>query len=226
MLKKYINEKTHLDSSKEAWEGSWKNQVQGAAGIIIIGRKVYNYFLSRLLKKYINDQTDFLEFGCGAATFGVILAPQLKTYTGFDISETALIEARKNLEKSGVKNYHFEIKDITNFETDKKFGVVWSHGLIEHFEQPDKLIDTHLKACKDGGRVIISVPARHSYHHVWYFLTRPKLLRRFWPWPDQIWISKKIFGQYMTRLENSYTSFKVVRPQPWILGLIVLIIKK
>ena len=226
MIRQFIERHTHLDSSKQAWENSWNEQVHGEAGIILLGRKVYNHFLTWLLKKYIDQETDFLEFGCGAATCGVLLARDVKSYTGFDIAENALDEARKNLEKAGVTNYHFELKDITNFESDKKFGVVWSHGLIEHFTRPAELIDNHLKVCQTGGYVVISVPVKHSYHHLWYFLTRFKPLRKFWPWPDQIWISRKNFRQYMTLLKNSYTSYKIIRPWPWVLGLVVLVIKR
>ncbi|MBI5765892.1 class I SAM-dependent methyltransferase [Candidatus Falkowbacteria bacterium] len=226
MFKKYLNRHTDLDSSQKAWEYSWCRQSFGAARIIDLGRRVYNYFLLRFLKKYINNQIELLEFGCGTATLGIMLAKNIKSYTGFDIAGNALKEAEENFRKNGLQNFSFEVKDITNFDYDKKFDLVWSQGLIEHFQQPYKLIDAHLKVCKDGGAVIISVPAYHSYHYIWYLLTRSKWLRRFWPWPDVIFISEKMFNEYMDRLENSYSQYKITHLKPKILGLSILVIKK
>jgi len=226
MLKGYLKKRTNLDSNKIAWERSWCHQENGSANIIGLGRKVYNYFLAEFLKKYINEQTELLEFGCGTATIGVAISKDIKSYTGFDIAENALAEAQNNFKKSGLVNYSFAIRDITQFNPEKQFDVVWSHGLIEHFESPYELIDAHLSACKTGGRVVISVPGFFSYHSIWYLLTRPKLLSRFWPWPDQIFISKKIFAEYMKLLKNNYTNYQVISLKPRILGLIILVIEK
>src|SRR3989344_6594745 len=133
MLNKYLNERTNLNSTKEAWEFAWFKQRSRVSDIINIGRRIYNYFLFRFLKKYINNQTEFLEFGCGTATLGVRLAREVKSYTGFDIAENALKEAVENFKKSGLNNFSFEIKDITKLQSDKQFDIVWSQGLIEHF---------------------------------------------------------------------------------------------
>ena len=226
MVNKYLSRHTNLNSTKEAWELSWSKQKLHVADIIDLGRKVYNYFLFRFLRKYINSQTEFLEFGCGTATLGVMLAKKIKSYTGFDIADNALEKAAENFKKSGLQNFNFEVKDITNFNSDKKFDIVWSQGLIEHFNEPYKLIDSHLEVCKGGGRVIISVPASRSYHHLWYFLTRPIPLRRFWPWPDAIFIYKKMVDQYMKILANSYSQYHVTYIKPRILGLLVIIINR
>src|SRR3989344_1899607 len=108
MLNKYLNERTNLNSTKEAWEFVWFKQRARASDIIDIGRRIYNYFLFKFLKKYINNLTEFLEFGCGTATLGVKLAPEVKSYTGYDIAENALKEARENFRKNRLKNFSFE----------------------------------------------------------------------------------------------------------------------
>ena len=226
MFNNYIKEHTNLDSSQKAWEHSWQKQASGATRIIDVGRRVYNHFLFLFLEKYIGSEVEFLEFGCGTASLGLRLAPRLKSYTGWDIAANALKEAEDNFRKSGLNNFRFEMKDVTDFKSEKKFDVVWSQGLAEHFQEPHKLINAHLQACKEGGRVLVSVPARNSYHHLWYLLTRPKQLRRFWPWPDEIFISKKMFGQYMAILEEKYRRYHVTFVRPRILGLSVLVIEK
>ena len=105
-----------------------------------MGRGVYNFFLFRFLKKYINKQTDFLELGCGTASLGLMIAKKVNSYTGFDFVKNALSEAQNNFEKAGLKNYCFEIKNVLNFEYEKKFEIVWSQGLIEHFDNIPFLI--------------------------------------------------------------------------------------
>lgn len=226
MFEKYLEKHTDLDSSQKAWEHSWRKQSFGGARIIDLGRRVYNYFLLRFLKKHVNSQIEFLEFGCGTATLGLKLAPGVKSYSGFDIALNALKEAEENFKQSGLKNFDFAVKDITDFNCDRKFDLVWSQGLIEHFPEPHKLIDAHLQACKEGGKVIISAPAKNSYHYLWYLLTRSKWLRRFWPWPDEIFISKKMFNEYAGVLKNSYSQYGISCVKPRILGLSILIIKK
>ncbi|MFA5029365.1 MAG: methyltransferase domain-containing protein [Patescibacteria group bacterium] len=226
MLDQYLNKNTDLDSSQKAWERSWCKQSFGFARVIDVGRRIYNYFLLRFLKNHINGQAEFLELGCGTATLGLKLAHYVKAYTGFDIALNALQEAEKNFRNSGLSNFSFAIKDITNFDCEQRFDVVWSQGLIEHFPEPAKLIDAHLQACKRGGKVIISVPARNSYHYIWYLLTRPKWLRRFWPWPDEIFISDKMFKEYLKLLVNDYQKYTLTSLRPRFLGLSILIIEK
>lgn len=226
MLDKYLKKHTHLDSSKEAWETSWRKQKFSFANIVDIGRRVYNYFFLRFARKHVNQETDFVEFGCGMATLGVILAKDMKRYTGYDIADNALEEAVNNFKKSGRSNYCFEIRDITNTEHNKQFDVVWSQGLIEHFDDTRSVIFSHINATKPGGQAIIIGPAKYSYHHFWYLATRHKRLRRFWPWPDGLFISKKKFNRHMAELKGHYTRYKIIGLKPRVLGLYILIIER
>jgi dolichol-phosphate mannosyltransferase len=217
----------NLDSGKESWEKSWKKQ-SSSFNVISIGRKVYNYFLYRFLKKYLQKDINFLEFGCGTASLGLALSKEIRSYTGYDIADNALEEARKIFKGNNVKNYHFKNQNILNLANDEKCDIVWSQGLIEHFdlEMIPALIDAHLRMCKKDGYAIISVPAKYSYHHLWHFLTRPGMLRRFWPWPDQNFISKKNFVESMEKLSTRYNSYKVTHIKPFVLGLTILVIRK
>lgn len=215
-----------LNSNKTSWEKCWQNQYS-RINIIDFGRQIYNFFLYRFLKKFINKQTDFLELGCGTASLGLKLAEEVNSYTGFDIASNILDKARENFISNNIKNFSLEEKDIlTLSEEEKKYNLVWSQGLIEHFENTEKLIDIHLRLCEKGGRVVISVPAKYSYHHLWYILTRLGPLKKFWPWTDCIFISKKYFTEKMKLVKSDFSSFEVIYLRPRILGLIILIIKK
>ena len=215
-----------LSSSKTSWEKCWQDQ-NSRINIINFGRQIYNFFLYRFLKKFIDKQTDFLELGCGTASLGLKLAREVNSYVGFDIAPNILEKARENFVKNDIKNFTLKEKDILVLsEEEKKYNLVWSQGLIEHFENTEKLIDIHLGLCEKGGQVIISVPAKYSYHHLWRVLTRFWPFRRFWPWTDCIFISKKYFAEKMKLVKNDFLSFEVVYLKPRILGLVILIIKK
>ena len=214
-----------LNAEEKLWEKYWRSQ-NSSVNIIGFGRWVYNFFLCRFLKKYINQQTDFLELGCGSASLSLMITKNINSYTGFDFAESVLSEAQKKIKKVGYRNCRFELKDVTNLECEKKFDVVWSQGLIEHFDNIPFLINAHLKTCKNRGKVIISAPARYSYHHFWYLFTRFKSLRRFWPWPDQVFVSKKMLAEYMKILNINPSEYKIEYLKPRILGLLTLVIKK
>ena len=53
----------------------------------------------------------------------------------------------------------------TTFE-DESFDIVYSMGLIEHFESPAEIIDAHIKLLKKGGILIITIP---NYKDSLYF---------------------------------------------------------
>lgn len=216
--------RTELDK-KKIWENCWKAQ-SSSLNIINLGRKIYNFFIFKFLKKYISKQADFLELGCGTASLGLEISKIAKTYTGFDFAENALRDAETRFKKAGRVNYKFEAVNVADFEYKKKFDIVWSQGLVEHFNDTAFLINSHLKVCKEGGEVIISVPAKYSYHYFWHLITRPKPFRKFWPWPDQIFISKKMFAKHMKALKIDSSKYKIMYLRPSILGLLILIIKK
>lgn len=210
---------------KKLWENCWKAQ-NSSLNIINLGRKIYNFFIFNFLKKYVNKQTDFLELGCGTASLGLEISKITKTYTGFDFAENALREAEIRFKKVGRENYKFKVINVADFEYKKKFDIIWSQGLVEHFDDTIFLIRSHLKVCKEGGKVIISVPAKYSYHNFWYLITRPKLFRKFWLWPDQIFISKKMFAEHMKTLKIDSSRYKIIHLKPRILGLLIIVIKK
>ena len=211
-----------LTYQKDEWQSVWERQGILTA-IVNIGRDTYNWFFRRYLKKFISKETRFLEVGCGTATLTLSLAPLMKELVGVDIAQAALDLSRKHAEEMGVKNSKFEHGDCLNLPFKDEFDVVWSQGLMEHFEHPEKVAEEQYKSTKPGGLTIISIPYKYSYHALWYVLTRPKALRRFWPWTDIILIDKKKLldiGRALT------PKARVQTLQPFPLGIIILELPK
>lgn len=168
----------------EQWQAIWERR--GALDALIDwGRTVYNYFFRRIHRRYVNKNTRMLEIGCGRASLSLSLCPEIKNLSGIDISDVAVKQATDDAARNGIKNARFAVGDCTKLDIGESFDFVWSQGLLEHFEDPVVVVREHYRVLKPGGTALLSVPYRYSYHTLWYMLTRPTLLRRFWPWTEQ-----------------------------------------
>ncbi len=166
------------------WQEIWERQ--GAVDRVIdIGRSVYNWFFRPVLSGYLNPDSTMLELGCGRASLSLSVAPHIKKLVGLDISESAARQAAAFAKQEHIENATFMIDDCTDLKLSEKFNFVWSQGLLEHFDDPVRVARQHYEALALGGTALLSVPYKYSYHQVWYSLTRPRLLRHFWPWTEQ-----------------------------------------
>ncbi|MCL0037044.1 class I SAM-dependent methyltransferase, partial [Dehalococcoidia bacterium] len=66
--------------------------------------------------------------------------------------------AKENLKIAGIKGTIL-CEDVfqTSFE-EESFDIVYSLGLIEHYDDPAEIIDTHIRLLKRGGTLIITMP--------------------------------------------------------------------
>lgn len=200
------------------WQEIWKRQGL-LDSIIDAGRIIYNVFFRRILRRYLTPTSTMLELGCGRASLSLSLAPEVAELVGIDISDVAVNHATLYTKQRGITNAFFSLDDCTNLSLTEQFDFVWSQGLLEHFDDPAVVIREHYRALKPGGVALLSVPYRYSYHHVWYLITRPKMLRRFWPWTEQQFFNKKMLlaaGETVT--PHARTFFL----QPFPLGIIFL----
>jgi len=140
---------------------------------------IYQKFLNQLKIK----SPKIIELGCGS---GELTARMIKKYGGsatlVDNSKEALKLAKKNFQRYGIKAKFIE-KDLFRFNPNKKFDIVFSEGLIEHFvgEKQKKMIEVHKKCVKKNGFIIITVPRPAWYYKIqkWYSEKRKKWLCGF-----------------------------------------------
>lgn len=211
-----------LTHQKEEWQNIWKRR--GLFPFVIdTGRTIYNWFFRRYLRTYITKDKYLLELGCGTSSLTLSLASQVKGLVGIDNAESALERSQKSADQMGVTNSKFELGDCLALTYENQFDIVWSQGLMEHFEDPVKVATEHYKAARPGGIALISVPYKYSYHTLWYKITRPKFLRSFWPWTEQIFYDKKELLQIGRKITpKARTHFL----QPFCLGIIILELPK
>jgi len=208
----------------EQWQEIWERH-NAVDTVIDCGRTVYNFFFRRILRKYLTNSSNMIELGCGRASLSLSLVPEIGSLTGADISDVAVTQANSYALRKGLRNTRFIVADCTNLgsDFDEKFDFSWSQGLIEHFDDSTAITGQHYTSLRPGGVALISVPYRYSYHNVWYTLTRPRLLRRFWPWTEQKFFDKKT----LLALGKSITPHsRVFLLQPFPLGIVFLEMQK
>jgi len=99
-----------------------------------------------------------LEAGCGIGAQTVILAknnPDAKI-TSVDISPESLEKAREKVERNGIKNVRFLQADIFSlpFE-DSSFDHVFVCFVLEHLQNPEKIMRNLRKTLKPGGTITV-----------------------------------------------------------------------
>jgi 2-polyprenyl-3-methyl-5-hydroxy-6-metoxy-1,4-benzoquinol methylase len=155
---------------KDLWDNSWTDSIkyQGIERYLAINKK-----LDLLFKKYLQKgNKKILEIGCAKAKKLIYFAKEFYyDIYGIDYSENGVESATENLRRAGVKGTIL-CEDI--FETsleENSFDIVYSMGLIEHFEDPTDIIDAHIKLVKKGGIVIITIP-NYNINSIYFHLSR------------------------------------------------------
>lgn len=210
-----------LRQDERIWNEVW--QTAAAGRFITSLREYYSSRLAHLLTPHIGEDSRVLELGCGTATLLLSLAPQVREAVGLDISSEGLKIAHGHQVELEIHNAAFVKADCQDVPYENEFDVVYSAGLIEHFFEHDiDIVRQHLKAAKPGGRVIMSVPYRYALHGLHYFLTRPALTRRFWPWSQERYFQKFYSGMALKKLgQRIGLPSKVYFLRPWPVGLLL-----
>lgn len=117
---------------------------------------------NKVMKKALEDininQPNTLELG--AAT-GFLTRWLLQSYGGHGILLDKNMAAYKRYcdIKDPIKNsIEYCIQDVFRYETEKRFDIVCSFGLIEHFVEKNEVMEAHKKFLKKGGYAIILAP--------------------------------------------------------------------
>src|SRR5258706_671168 len=136
-----------------------------------------------VLARHIRAGSKVLEIGAGASHALAALAGRLGCDAyGLDPDNDGLHKTRTFArdERASVTLIHG-----TGFSLpfdDSEFDVVYSQGVIEHFEDAEtrSLVTEHRRVCKTGGKVIVSVPNLYNLPHT----LRKKWMGKdygFWP---------------------------------------------
>ncbi len=117
-------------------------------------------------------QGQLLELGSSTGQISLRLALKYNlSPTLVDKSLVALTQAYQNFRLKQISPTLLN-KDIMDFRVNKRFDVVHSHGLLEHFsgEERRSVFYTHKLHTRKGGWLICLVPCPDIFYHIkrWY----------------------------------------------------------
>lgn len=167
-----MNNKRDLQSYETRWSQAKKNNdtsilaFKNPRNIPSFFYLQYNKLTLQLLEEisgYLTTNTRILEIGCGRATASIYLGVrrgcQLKP---IDYSENAIEIANDNLRQYNLPETA-EVGDLYSFESEDKFDVVISYGVMEHMPNISGAYAAMLRHLKSGGVMIsMNVPEKEK----------------------------------------------------------------
>ncbi len=139
-------------NSKLQWDSQWSGRTRTVLelGIDDVMDEVLQERLLNLVRAYSHNSR-VLEVGCGAARLSCLLASKGFLTIGLDYSESALKAAQQNYYLKHNEG-QFVLGDAYNLPfPDESFEIVLSTGLLEHFADPQPVVDEMVRVLKKGG---------------------------------------------------------------------------
>lgn len=204
------NEKTELAH----WESAWASRPRMSfpSGLDIGTRNVL-----RLLKKYLYPDIRYIEIGCAPGKILSWVAREIQApVCGIDYSPTGLDTAKWLCKGLGIQA-DLRCEDAMNSSfTEGEFDLVFSCGLIEHFDDPAPMVAAHVKLLAPGGIALIAIP---NYSGIYLKL-------QTWCDPDNLTIhnlrimnEKTLLALAPIASDLSAKSFRSGRFSPWLVSL-------
>lgn len=111
--------------------------------------------------RLIEPQVDwkFLELASVRGTTSMYLASHgMHSITLLDLSETALKQAELNFNAEGLPTPKTVVGDAEQTEfPDNEFDCIYNIGVLEHFEDPTKIVAESYRILKPGGRIFMPI---------------------------------------------------------------------
>lgn len=129
----------------------------------IVNESNFTYrIILEILNKYIKDNDDILDVGCGAGVISFYFASKGHKVYGIDISERAIDSCINSLKILKLKTASFSVMDFPSRIPNKTFDVVIMCEVLEHLEDDDKAFKQIFALLKKGGIAIISTPSKNA----------------------------------------------------------------
>lgn len=138
------------------WDKTWTRRPRPRlpSGLAIGTRNV-----QRVLQTRIRPGMNVLEIGCAPGKMLAWVSRALGArISGLDYSPRGLETTRWLLSQM---NIEADLRQENVFETSfepETFDVVYSNGVIEHFDDPRDIVFMHVRLLRPGGRAVILIP--------------------------------------------------------------------
>jgi 2-polyprenyl-3-methyl-5-hydroxy-6-metoxy-1,4-benzoquinol methylase len=104
----------------------------------------------------LDEPCNVVDFGCGFGYLGMKLLPLLpdgSRYTGIDISQRLIDEAKKLFSDSSYK-MQFQIADVSEFKEYEQYDIAICQALLRHLPNPKAVLKNMISSVRTGGLVI------------------------------------------------------------------------
>jgi len=158
-------------------------------------------FIIEILQKRLPSGAEVLDVGCGNGVISRSLGEKGFTVKGIDVSEKAIARARE-LNKS--PNVRFEVVSAEELVADgHRFHAVICSEVLEHLNDPGKLLNVLHQLLDVGGALIVTVPNGNGPREL--LVTRPVIAlqkKNNWMWKG-VQKMKTAFGYRGTTVQSS-----------------------
>lgn len=134
---------------------------QSAVAPLTIMARLREPYISRLVRGV--QPSRILEVGAGQGAMGTRLA-QFASYVGVEPDTSSATVAMKRL--AALENADFRSGGIERVSSDEKFDVVCAFEVLEHIQDDAGAISEWLPHLREGGTLLLSVPAHQSRYGV------------------------------------------------------------
>ena len=86
--------------------------------------------------------------------------------SGVDYLPVGIEHTQRNLSLNGVECEDLFCRNILEFETKKRYDVVFSVGFVEHFTDVNPILEKHLYLTAPGGIIIVGLPRFYSVIYI------------------------------------------------------------
>jgi SAM-dependent methyltransferase len=116
--------------------------------------------LAEALNQHLQAQggTAF-EVGCAPGKWLAFMAREFgMAPSGIEYTEAGMKATLRNFSQLGLSPDEIVTGDFFSTEPTRQFDTVMSFGFIEHFDDPEAVVERHLRWLKPGGRLVLGVP--------------------------------------------------------------------
>jgi 2-polyprenyl-3-methyl-5-hydroxy-6-metoxy-1,4-benzoquinol methylase len=160
-------------AGKSYWNAVWEElpPVERYEGPVHEQHPVLSRFLSNA------GGGDAIEIGCGTGNYMIYINKEFGyRVDGLDYSDN-IEYVRANLSYNGIQDAELFSADFLEFVPAKKYDLVLSGGVAEHFDDHELVVRKHAEWAKPGGLVVIIVPNLTHIHRLLCGWFAPEVLR-------------------------------------------------